>query len=166
MEANVRPMPNRRMLLLLDVLCLAGVLWAGTLIGLLLVGRQTFSTTVAVGVAALLVLPGFLAGVVANRTTFRGRPPRDAGQPTIWRPPVDLPHAALAVAGVLFLAFWISGMTGFAAMDQDPDSPDPAAEQRIALGVLGGLGVAGTTIAAAAYRQSRTPRPDPVASRR
>jgi hypothetical protein len=163
-EANVRPMPNRRMLLLLDVLCLAGVLWAGMLIGLLLAGRQTFSTTVAVGVAALLVLPGFLAGVVANRTTFRGRPPRDAGQPTIWRPPVDLPHAALAMAGVAFLAFWVLGMTGFAVLDRD--SPDPAAEQRIALGVLGGLGVAGTTIAAAAYRQSRTPRPDPVASRR
>jgi hypothetical protein len=104
--------------------------------------------------------------VVANRTTFRGRPPRDAGQPTIWRPPVDLPHAALAVAGVVLLAFWVLGMSAFAAMDQDRDSPDPAAEQRLALGVLGGLGVAGTTIAAAAYRQARTPRRDAVAGRR
>jgi hypothetical protein len=149
-------MPNRRMLLLLDLLCLAGVLWAGTLIGMLLTGRQMLPSVVAVGVAALLVLPGFLAGVVANRTTFRGRPPRDAAQPTIWRPPVDLPHAALAVAGALFLAFWLLGMTAFAAMDQDQTTPDPAAEQRVALGVLGGLGVAGTTIAAAAYRQSRS----------
>jgi hypothetical protein len=104
-------------------------------------------------VAALLVLPGFLAGVVANRTTFRGRAPRDADQATIWRPPVDLPHAALAVAGVLFAAFWLIGMSAFAAIDQNRENP--AAEQRVALGILGGIGVAGTTIAAAAYRRSR-----------
>ena len=151
-------MPTRVMLLLLDLLCLAGVGWAGGLIGLLLAGRQVFSTTVAVGVAALLVLPGFIAGMVLNRTTFRGRPPRDHDQPTIWRPPVDLPHSALAVAGGMLLAFWVTGMTAFAAMDQHRETPEPAAEQRLVLGVLGGLGVVGTTIAAAAYRQARTPR--------
>jgi hypothetical protein len=130
------------------------VLWAAGLIGLLLSGRQVFPTGVAVGVTALLVLPGFLVGVVGNRTTFRGRRPRDADTGTIWRPPVDLPHAALAVAGLLFLAFWVAGMTAFAEVDRERSNP--AVEQRIALGVLGALGVGGTTIAAAAYRQTRT----------
>jgi hypothetical protein len=148
-------MPTR-ILLLLDALCLAGVLWSGALLTMLLMGRGELGTSVATGVAALLVLPGFIAGVVANRTTFRGRPVRDPHQATIWRPPVDLPHAALAVAGVVFLAFWLVGMTAFASLG--PGSMDAAAEQRFSLGILGGIGVIGTTIAAAAYRQSRIAR--------
>lgn len=141
---------TRRILLLLDLLCVAGVVWSAVLIGALLTGDRLFSTGVAVGVAAVLVLPGFLAGIVSNRTTFRGRRPRDGHTPTIWRPPVDLPPWALIVAGLLFLGFWLAGMSAFAGIDQDhPDHHQPQYEQRIALGVLGAFGVGGTTLAAA-----------------
>ena len=144
------------MLLLLDVLCLAGVLWSAALIGALIGGQRLFSTGVAVGVAAALVLPGFLAGIVSNRTTFRGRKPRDGHTATIWRPPIDLPHWALVVAGVVFLAFWVTAMTAFAGIDQTGAGPgETAHEQRIALGVLGAFGVGGTTLAAASAARAR-----------
>jgi hypothetical protein len=148
---------TRRILLLLDLLCLAGVLWSAALIGGLLTGTRLFATGVAVGVAAALILPGLLAGIVSNRTTFRGRRPRDGHTPTIWRPPVDLPHWALIAAGTLFLAFWVAGMSAFAGIDQDAPGPQDAAyEQRIGLGVLGAFGVAGTTLAAASAARART----------
>ncbi len=147
---------TRRILLLLDVLCMAGVLWSAVLIGALLSEGPALSTGVAAGVAAALILPGFLAGVVSNRTTFRGRRPAGPSAPTIWRPPVDLPHWALGVAGVLFLAFWVAGMTAFAGLDQDDPGPARAGyEQRVALGVIGALGVGGTTLAAAAAARAR-----------
>jgi hypothetical protein len=147
---------SRRILLLLDVLCLAGVIWSAVLIGGLLGGTRLFPTGVAVGVAAALVLPGFLAGIVSNRTTFRGRRPRDGRTPTIWRPPVDLPHWTLIVAGVLFLAFWVAGMSAFAGIDPDAVAPrETDSEQRIALGVLGAFGVGGTTLAAASAARAR-----------
>jgi hypothetical protein len=155
--ANVRAVFTRRLLLVLDVLCLAGVLWAAALIGALLTGDRLFPTGVAVGVAAALILPGFLAGVVSNRTTFRGRPPRDGHTPTVWRPPVDLPHWALVVAGLVILAFWVAGMSAFAGIDQGSDARDTDHGQRIALGVLGALGVGGTTLAAASLRTGRKP---------
>ncbi len=150
---------SRRALLLLDVLCLLGVLWSGALIVALLADRRLVDTGVAVGVAAALVLPGFLAGLVSNRTTFRGRRPADPSAPTIWRPPVDLPHWALGVAGVLFLAFWVAGMTAFAGIDQDDPGPARTGyEQRVALGVIGAFGVGGTTLAAASAARARRSR--------
>ena len=145
--------------MLLDVLCLLGVLWSGTLIGLLLTGDRPFGTGLAVGVAALLVLPGFLAGIVSNRPTFRGRRPADGDAGTVWRPPVDLPVWALIAAGTLFLAFWVAGMTAFAGMDQDAvDAQQIGYEQRLGVGVLGGLGVGGTTLAAASVTRARQAR--------
>ena len=152
---------SRRVLVLLDVLCLLGVLWCGALIVALLTDRRPLSTGTAVGVAVLLVAPGFVAGLVSNRTTFRGRQPADGSAPTIWRPPVDLPHAALVVAGTLFLAFWVAGMTAFAGIDRaDPEPARAGYEQRVALGVIGAFGVGGTTLAAAsAARARRDTRP-------
>lgn len=147
---------SRRALLLLDVLCLLGVLWSGTLIGLLLSGDRPFGTGLAVGVAALLILPGFLAGIVSNRTTFRGRRPAGGDTGTVWRPPVDLPHWAIAVAGVLFLAFWVAGLSAFAGMEPDAaDAEQIGYVQRLSLGVIGALGVGGTTLAAASVVRAR-----------
>jgi hypothetical protein len=154
---------TRRILLLLDVLCLAGTLWSAALVAGLLLGHRPFGTGLAAGVAALLILPGLLAGLVANRTTFRGRRPRDGHIGTVWRPPVDLPRWALGIAGVLILAFWVAGMTAFAGIDQDADMGSAAGSayaQRIVLGVLGAFGVAGTTLAAEGAvlaRRSREP---------
>ena len=157
--ASVRAVFSRRVLMLLDVLCLLGVLWSGTLIGLLLAGDRPFGTGLAVGVATVLVLPGFLAGIVSNRTTFRGRRPADGGTGTVWRPPVDLPHWALIVAGTLFLAFWVAGISAFAGMDQDAaDARRIGYEQRLALGVIGAFGVGGTTLAAASVARARRVR--------
>lgn len=147
---------SRRVLLLLDVLCLLGVLWCGALIVALLTGRPPVPTGVAVAVAVVLVLPGLVAGLVSNRTTFRGRPPADGSAPTVWRPPVDLPHWALGLAGTLVLAFWVAGMTAFAGIDRDDPEPARAGyEQRIALGVIGAFGVGGTTLAAASVARAR-----------
>jgi hypothetical protein len=161
---------TRRILLLLDVLCLAGVLWSAVLIGALLSEGPALSTGVAAGVAAALILPGFLAGVVSNRTTFRGRRPRDGHTPTIWRPPVDLPHWALIVAGLLFLGFWVAAMSGFAGIDQNDTGQDRTGyDQLVALGVLGAFGVGGTTLAAASATRARSGppgRPDRVAADR
>ena len=152
------------MLVLFDVLCLAGTLWSAVLVGGLLMGHRPFPNGIAAGVAAALILPGLLAGLVSNRTTFRGRRPRDGHQGTVWRPPVDLPHWALAVAGVCMLAFWVAAAAAFAGIDQNAAAATQTGyEQRIALGVLGAFGVAGTTLAAeGAVLARRTREPVPV----
>lgn len=152
---NLRAVVTRRLLLLLDVLCLLGVLWAGVLIAALLTGHRLLPTGAAVGVAAALILPGVLGGLVGNRTTFRGRPPPDGHTPTIWRP-VDLPQWVLAVAGVLFLAFWVAGLSAFAGLDQDAaEHARTGYEQRVALGVLGAFGIGATTLAGATLSRTR-----------
>ncbi|MEV6596099.1 hypothetical protein AB0M36_04445 [Actinoplanes sp. NPDC051346] len=155
---------SRRLLLLLDVLCLAGVLWCGALIAGLLGGRTLVATGVAVTVAAVLVLPGFTAGIVTNRRALRGRRPQSWFIRDVWAPPVDLPRWGLVTAGAALLAFWIAGMSAFTGIGENPRVGDRVAlerqvrhEQRFALGVLGGVGVGGTAMAASTLvRERRT----------
>lgn len=152
------------MLLLLDLMCVAGVVWAAALIGGLFAGVRPLSTAVAVIVTAVLVLPGFTAGLVTNRRIVRGRKPQSGWIRSVWAPP-ELPHWGLVLSGVLLAAFWIAGMTAFAAMSEDVSGADSAArerlivsQQRFALGMLGGLGVGGSTLAAASLlRERRAP---------
>ncbi|MFI7599805.1 hypothetical protein [Actinoplanes sp. NPDC049681] len=141
-------MISRRLLLLLDVLCLAGVLWCAVLIAGLLRGGTIVATGLAVTVAALLVLPGFTAGIVTNRRALRGRRPQSWFIREVWAPPVDLPRWALVAAGIVLLAFWIAGISALAG-DRAAD------EQRFALGVLGGVGTGGTAMAAATLVRRR-----------
>ncbi|MEV4706867.1 hypothetical protein [Actinoplanes sp. NPDC049316] len=157
-------MISRRVLLLLDVLCLAGVLWCGVLIAGLLRGQTLVPTGTATAVAAALVLPGFTAGIVTNRRALRGRRPQSWFIREVWAPPVDLPRWGLAAAAVVFLAFWVAGLSAIAGISQNLRPGDPVAhdrqvrhEQRFALGVLGGVGTGGTAMAAATLvRRRRT----------
>ncbi len=152
---------SRRMLLLLDVMCLAGVGWAGVLIGGLLAGVRLMPTTVAVGVALVLVLPGFTAGVITNRRIVRGRNPQSGWVRSVWAPP-ELPRWGLVLTGVVFFVFWFAGISAIAGMSQDRHSVATAAaqdsQQRFALGVLGGVGTGGTALAAASLLRGRKTR--------
>lgn len=159
-------MISRRVLLLLDVMCVGGVLWAAGLVGALLSGVLLFPTAVVVVVAAALVLPGFAAGVVTNRRIVRGRQPQSGWVRSVWAPPVDLPRWGLVIAGVLVLAFWVAGISALTGLSQHVPAGDQAArdrqvshQQRFALGVLGGLGTGGTTLAAASLLRSRPGSP-------
>jgi hypothetical protein len=158
---------SRRVLLLLDVMCVVGVLWCAVLIGGLFAGSQWLPTAVAVAVAGVLVLPGFTAGIVTNRKAVRGRHPQSGWVRSVWAPPADLPRWGLLLAGLIFLGFWVAGFTAFTGMDE-PDGPrdtrvvDDAEYdrqgQRFALGVLGGVGVGGAVLAAASTQRARTLR--------
>ncbi|WP_125808742.1 hypothetical protein [Actinoplanes sp. ATCC 53533] len=154
-------MISRRMLLLLDVMCVAGVGWAGVLIGALLGGIRLVPTAVAVVVALVLVLPGFIAGVVTNRRIVRGRQPQSGWVRSVWAPP-DLPRWGLVLTGLAFFAFWFAGLSAIAGMSEQPPAGDSAAgrrqvdhQQRFALGVLGGIGTGGTALAAASLARGR-----------
>lgn len=149
------------MLLLLDVMCVAGVGWAGALIGALLGGTRLVPTAVAVIVALVLVLPGFTAGVVTNRRVVRGRQPQSGWVRSVWAPP-DLPRWGLALTGLVFFAFWFAGLSAVAGMSARVPAGDTAAgqrqvdhQQRFALGVLGGVGTGGTALAAASLLRGR-----------
>jgi hypothetical protein len=149
------------MLLLLDLMCVAGVGWAAALIGGLLAGVRLLPTAVAVIVTAVLVLPGFTAGLITNRRVVRGRKPQSGWIRSVWAPP-ELPHWGLVLSGLLLLVFWVAGMTAFAGMSEKVPKADSAGreqliinQQRFALGMLGGLGVGGTTLAAASLRRER-----------
>ncbi|WP_306208993.1 hypothetical protein [Actinoplanes sp. RD1] len=153
-------MMSRRVLVLLDVLCLTGVLWCGVLIGGLLGGAATLPTTPVVLTAAALVLPGFVAGILTNRRALRGRRPQSWFIPAVWAPPVELPRWGLLAAGAVLAAFWVAGLSAFAGMSTDSRPGEPAAhevraEQRFALGVLGGVGVGGTALAASTILRER-----------
>lgn len=162
-------MMSRRLLLLLDALCLVGVLWCAVLTGRLLAGSTPFPTTVSVLVAAGLVVPGFIAGIVTNRRALRGRRPQSWFIPVVWAPPRELPRWGLALSGAVVLGFWVAGMSAFAGLSADVAPGDIQAqtrqvrhEQRFALGILGGIGAGGTTLAAASLvrergRTTRTP---------
>jgi len=153
---------SRRMLLLLDVMCVAGVGWAGVLIGALLDGVRLVPTAVAVVVALVLVLPGFIAGVVTNRRIVRGRQPQSGWVRSVWAPP-DLPRWGLVLTGLAFFTFWFAGVSAIAGMSENTPAGDSAAgtseqvnhQQRFALGVLGGIGTGGTALAAASLARGR-----------
>jgi hypothetical protein len=153
------------MLLLLDVMCVAGVGWAGVLIGALLTGQRLVPTTVAVVVAGVLVLPGFTAGVLTNRRVVRGLQPQSGWVRSVWSPP-ELPRWGLVLSGLVFFAFWFAAISAIAGMSQQVHTGDRVAardqvdhQQRFALGVLGGIGTGGTALAAASLlRVRRTAR--------
>jgi hypothetical protein len=149
------------MLLLLDVMCVAGVGWSGVLIGALLGGDRPVPTGVAVVVAGVLVLPGFTAGVISNRRVVRGRQPQSGWVRSVWAPP-ELPRWGLVLTGLVFFSFWFAGISAVAGMSQEVPAGDPAAQQRqvddqqrFALGMLGGVGTGGTALAAASLRRAR-----------
>ncbi|MEU7907206.1 hypothetical protein [Actinoplanes sp. NPDC049118] len=154
-------MISRRMLLLLDLMCLAGVGWAAALIAGLFAGVRLLPTAVAVIVTAVLVLPGFTAGLVTNRRIVRGRKPQSGWIRSVWAPP-ELPHWGLVLSGLALCAFWIAGMSAFSGMSEDVPPGDTAGQeqlvvyqQRFALGMLGSIGVGGTTLAAASLLRER-----------
>lgn len=164
---------SRRVLLLLDVWCVAGVLWCGVLIGGLLGGTALLSTTPAVLVAAALVLPGFVAGILTNRRRLRGRRPQSWFIPDVWAPPVELPRWGLLAAGAVLAAFWIAGFGAFAGIGVDVPPSDTVAqarqmrhEQRFALGMLGGVGTGGTALAASSLLRERRTGQDRTGSPR
>jgi hypothetical protein len=149
------------MLLVLDVLCVAGVGWAGVLIGALLRGDRLVPSAVAVVVAGVLVLPGFTAGVITNRRIVRGRQPQSGWVRSVWAPP-ELPRWGLVLTGLVFFVFWFAGLSAIAGMSQEVPAGDSAAtqrqvdhQQRFALGVLGGVGTGGTALAAASLMRGR-----------
>jgi len=157
------------MLLLLDVMCAAGVGWAGVLIVALLGGVRLVDTAVAVVVALVLVLPGFTAGIVTNRRIVRGRQPQSGWVRSVWAPP-ELPRWALLLAGLVFFAFWFAGITALSGLGEYAPAGDRTvqdSQQRFALGVLGGIGTGGTALAAASLRRERKAReratPSPAA---
>ncbi|WP_067502573.1 hypothetical protein [Actinoplanes sp. TFC3] len=158
-------MISRRALLLLDVLCLAGVLWCAVLIGGLLAGRSPLPSGLAVTLAAVLVLPGFIAGILTNRRGLRGRRPQSWFITSVWAPPVELPRWGMITAGVVFLAFWVAGLSAVTGLSENMRPGDPIAqdrqvrhEQRFALGVLGGIGTGGTALAASSLARTRRAR--------
>jgi hypothetical protein len=153
-------MISRRMLLLLDVMCAAGVGWAAVLIAALLGGARLVPTAVAVVVALVLVLPGFIAGIVTNRRIVRGRQPQSGWVRSVWAPP-ELPRWGLTLAGLVFFGFWLAGISAISGLGEYAPAGDRTvqnSQQRFALGVLGGIGTGGTALAAASLLRGRVAR--------
>lgn len=163
-------MVTQRGLVVFSAMCSAGMLWSAVLIAGLLVGWRPVPTSVAVLVAALLTVPGAIAGVVGNRLYYRTTRPRRPWSLVSWVPP-HVPHWAAMLAGVLFFGFWLSVVVAFAGMDGNAEMRDGRYvlddhgrvttvsqadyerqldhEQQISLGVLGAIGVGGAFLTAA-----------------
>jgi hypothetical protein len=127
-------------------------------------------TGAAVAVAAVLVVPGFIVGVIGHRLYYRTTGPRRAWSLTSWVPP-HVPHWAAMLAGALFFGFWLAVVVAFAGLDgsaemrggqyvltdngrttvvSEADYDRQADhEQQISLGVLGAFAVGGTFLTAA-----------------
>jgi hypothetical protein len=181
-------MVTQRGLVAFSAACSAGVFWSVALIAGLLAGVRLVPTPIAVGIAALLTVPGCIAGVIANRLYYRTTQPRRPWSLVSWVPP-HVPHWAAMSAGVLFFGFWLAVVVAFAGLDGNAQQHDGQYvinrdgrvtvvseadydrqldnEQQISLGVLGAVGVGGTFFTAAllthtAIRQkapSSTPHP-------
>jgi hypothetical protein len=173
-------MVTQRWLVLFSAMCSGATLWSGVLIAGLLGGVRLVPTLAAVGVAALLAVPGFIAGVVAHRWYYRTTRPRRAWSLTSWVPP-HVPHWAAMLAGVLFSGFWLAVVVAFAGLDGDTQMRDGRYvlddngrttvvsqadyerqadhEQQISLGVLGALAVGGTFLTAAVLTHHSAPQP-------
>lgn len=154
----------------LSLICGAAALWCATLIVALAAGARPLASTVAIGVAALLTVPGFAAGILANRRGYRTRAARRTWRLASWVPPHVPQWAALLAAG-LFFGFWLATVLAFAALDgspairdgryvlQDNDRVTEVSkatyerqldhEQQISLGVLGAFAVGGCFLCAA-----------------
>jgi hypothetical protein len=162
-------------------MCSVGMLWAGVLVLGLFLGARPVPSPVAVGIAAVLTVPGVIAGVIGNRWYYRTTRPRSAWSLTSWVPP-HVPHWASMLAGVLFFAFWMAVVVAFAGLDRNIQPRDGQyetidgnghrvvasqadyerqlnLEQQISLGVLGALAVGGTFTTAAVLTHHAAPEP-------
>jgi hypothetical protein len=163
-------MVTSRWSVVFGALCSAGSLWSAVLIAGLLAGVRLVPTPAAVGIAALLTIPGCIAGVIANRRWYATTRPRRPWSLVSWVPP-HVPHWASMFAGVLFAGFWLAVVVAFAGLNGNTQQRDghyvvddngritaasPADydrqidhEQQISLGVLGAVGVGGAFLTAA-----------------
>jgi hypothetical protein len=167
---SVTAMVTQRGLVVFSAMCSAGMLWSAVLIGGLLIGWRPVGSGVAVGIAALLTVPGAIAGVIANRLYYRTVGPRRPWNLVSWVPP-HVPHWAAMLAGVIFFGFWLAVVVAFAGLDGNAELRDGRYvindhgrvttvnqadyerqldhEQQISLGVLGAIGVGGAFMTAA-----------------
>ncbi|MFC7531156.1 hypothetical protein [Actinoplanes sp. GCM10030250] len=163
-------MITHRGLLGLSLICGVAVVWSAALIVALAAGARPFHSAVAVGVAALLTVPGFAIGILSNRRGYRTRAPRKLWDLASWVPP-HVPVWAALLAGVIFFGFWLSIVLAFTALDGKPEVRDGRYvlqdsnrvievsrvtyerqmdhEQQISLGVLGAFAVGGSFLCAA-----------------
>jgi hypothetical protein len=156
------------------------MLWSATLIAGLTAGVRLVPTPMAVGVAAVLTIPGVIAGVIGNRWFYRTTRPRRPWSLTSWVPP-HVPHWASMLAGALFFAFWLAVVVAFAGLDGDTELRDGQYvlndngrttvvteadydrqidhEQQISLGILGALAVGGGFMTGAVLTHHAAPQP-------
>jgi hypothetical protein len=178
-------MMPQRLVIVFGAMCAAGVLWSGALIAALSAGVRPVSSPVAVGVAALLTVPGVIAGVLGNRWHYRTIRPRTAWSLTSWVPP-HVPHGASMLAGVLFFGFWLTVVLAFTGLDGNAEirggqyvitdngrvtvinqadyDHQLNHEQQISLGILGALAVGGAFTTAAVATHHAAPEPTHTAS--
>ncbi|WP_245924023.1 hypothetical protein [Paractinoplanes atraurantiacus] len=173
-------MVPQRWLIVCSAMCSAGLMWSAVLIGALLAGVRLLPTPAAVGVAAVLAVPGVIAGVIGNRWYYRTTRPRRAWSLTAWVPP-HVPHWASMLAGVMFFAFWLTVVLAFAGLNGDTEirngqyvlndngrltvvneanyERQQDLEQQISLGILGALAVGGTFMTGAVLTHNAAPVP-------
>ncbi|GAA2699663.1 MULTISPECIES: hypothetical protein [Actinoplanes] len=113
-------MRSNRGLLWYSALCGAGVLWSGGLVVALALGHRPVHSVVAVGIAALMTVPGFAAGILANRRAYRTQQPRRLWSLASWVPP-HVPVWAAIAAGLVFFGFWLSIVLAFVALEGNPE---------------------------------------------
>ncbi|WP_433294756.1 hypothetical protein ACQP2F_33960 [Actinoplanes sp. CA-030573] len=169
-----------RWLVVCSAMSSAGMVWAAVLIAGLLAGVRLVPSAVAVGVAALLTVPGVIAGVIGNRWYYRTTRPRLRWSLTSWVPP-HVPHWASMLAGVIFFGFWLAVVVAFAGLDGNAEMRDGRYvsdhngrvtviteadyerqldhEQQISLGILGALAVGGVFLTGAVLTHHAAPEP-------
>jgi hypothetical protein len=170
----------QRLLVVCSAMCSAGMVWSAVLIAGLLAGVRLMPSPLAVGAAAVLAVPGAIAGVLGNRWYYRTTRPRPRWSLTSWVPP-HVPHWASMLAGVIFFGFWLAVVLAFAALDgnaevrdgqyvienngrvtvinQDDYDRQLDHEQQISLGILGALAVGGVFTTAAVLTHNAAPTP-------
>jgi len=170
----------QRLLVVFSAMCSAGMVWSATLIAALLAGVRLLPSPLAVGIAAVLTVPGATAGVLGNRWYYRTTRPRRAWSLTSWVPP-HVPHWAAMLTGAVFFGFWLTVVVAFAGLDgaaemrngqyvrihnghttlidQADYDRQLAKEQQISLGVLGALAVGGTFLTGAVLTHHAAPEP-------
>jgi hypothetical protein len=163
-------MITRQGLLGLSGVCAAGVLWSAGLIVALGAGARPVITPIAVGFAAMLTVPGFAAGILANRRGYQTRQPRRLWSLASWVPP-HVPVWAAIAAALTFFGFWLALVLAFVALDGSPQRSGDRYilvdhgrevvvdrvtyerqldhETQISLAVLGAFAVGGTFLCAA-----------------
>ncbi|MET0418816.1 MAG: hypothetical protein ABW022_22605 [Actinoplanes sp.] len=170
----------QRVLAVCSAMASAGMVWSAVLIGGLLAGHRLVPTWLAVGAAALLTVPGVIAGVIGNRWAYRTTRPRPPWGLVSWVPP-HVPHWAAMSAGVVFFGFWLAVVVAFTGLDGKAEFRDGQyvsvengqtsvisqadyerrvnLEQQISLGVLGALAVGATFMTGAVLTHHAAPQP-------